>query len=119
MLNKIFYKNYNPVSAVEAEDEYTLPGNRPGSLALSQGFSRHVFFSAVGFFHWVAVFVLPCRPRTCCVDQAGLELSDPPASCLPNAGLKGVTPPPTPPALASVWFWPLTSELEKQGFCKV
>lgn len=25
MLNKIFYKNYNPVSAVEAEDECPLP----------------------------------------------------------------------------------------------
>lgn len=58
MLNKIFYKNYNPVSAVEAEDEYPLPGNRPGSLALSQGFNHYVFFSDTGSFLWVVVFCL-------------------------------------------------------------
>lgn len=33
MLNKIFYKNYNPVSAVEAEDECALPGRGLGALA--------------------------------------------------------------------------------------
>lgn len=52
MLNKIFYKNYNSVSAVEAEDEHTLPGDRPGSLALSQARSCHGFFSAVGLCLW-------------------------------------------------------------------
>lgn len=33
MLNKIFYKNYNPVSAVEAEDECAPPGRGLGALA--------------------------------------------------------------------------------------
>lgn len=71
MLNKIFYKNYNPVTAVEAEGERALSGKRPGSFALSQGFSRHVFFSP-SFFSLGGSFYFLFETWFCCI---GLKLT--------------------------------------------
>lgn len=47
MLNKIFYKNYNPMTAVEAEGDCS-----PGSFALSQAFSRHMLSHLAFSFGW-------------------------------------------------------------------
>lgn len=51
MLNKIFYKNYNPMTAVEAEGDCS-----PGSFALSQAFSRHMLSHLAFSCGWQFLF---------------------------------------------------------------
>lgn len=36
------------------------------------------------------LFCAVLSPGTHCIDQAGLELSDPPTDCLLSAGIKGI-----------------------------
>ena len=47
----------------------------------------------------VVLFVFPDRVSLCspdCVDQAGLELTEPACFCVPSAGIQGVATPARP-----------------------
>lgn len=62
MLNKIFYKNYNPMTAVEAEGDFAplRVTVLPWELCVEPGFQPPRAFSP-GFFLWVAVFIFFLR----------------------------------------------------------